>query len=183
MVLSLTNRKDANMFKEKRPTSVTVISWVWIALGVMMTLSATMALLGFLLVGNQTSQIDNLPLLFKYFPYFAAIQVVLAITGVVAGINFLKLKRWSRDVLEVLTWLLLIFIVGFSFYWSSQWLTMTSGVKENGFQLMGLITGMVVCVVYAIPLFFMLRALRSTRVRNAVSHEPNAVDSERPTPQ
>ena len=82
-----------------------------------MCFSALMALFAFFAIGEMSQahpQVgEQMPAIFKFFPLLVIIQIGVAITGLVSGINFLKLKTWSRTVLEILTWLLVLFIVGF----------------------------------------------------------------------
>ncbi len=59
----------------------------------------------------------------------AIIQIGVAIIGLVSGINFLKLKAWSRNAVEILTWVLLLFMVGFGIFWEYGWLSTTQRIK------------------------------------------------------
>jgi prepilin signal peptidase PulO-like enzyme (type II secretory pathway) len=119
------------MYQEKRPTCITVIGWAWIIIGGMMFFSAIMALFSSVMI-NQMSQsnpesLKNIPAIFRYIRFIAIGQIGIAILGLVSGINFLKFKMWARNVLEVLSWLLLLFIVGFMIYWEYNWISMASG--------------------------------------------------------
>lgn len=80
---------------------VAVIGWLWIIGG-----SAWGALSGFgmLCVACQ----HDLPLLASCLPWFVG-----SVVAVVSGINFLKHRPWSRTALEVLSWCLLAWFVGF----------------------------------------------------------------------
>ncbi|MGD9367715.1 MAG: hypothetical protein PVH87_18590 [Desulfobacteraceae bacterium] len=168
------------MFQEKRPTCITVIGWVWIILGGLMFFSAIMALFGSVMIG-QMSQSDpealrNMPTIFKFFPLIAIGQIGVAIIGFVSGINFLKLKIWARNILESLTWLLLIFVVGFMIFWVYNWISMTSGHGPRGFDIMGTAMGVVITGIYGVPLGIMVKYLRGDKVKNAMTGfaEPGA---------
>jgi hypothetical protein len=168
------------MFQEKRPTCVTVIGWAWVILGGLMFFSSIMALFSFQMM-SQMSQSDkeflqNMPTVFKYFPLIAISQIGIAVLGFISGLKFLKLVSWSRSVLEVLTWLLLLFIVGFGILMEFNWISVTSDHGPRGFDFMG--AGMVFVIIgsYSVPLGIMIKYSRGEKVRNAIAMiaEPNA---------
>ncbi len=168
------------MYQEKRPTCITVIGWVWIILGGLMFLSAIMGLFSSIMI-SQMSQSDpeafkQTPLFFKFFPLIAIGQMGVAFLGFVSGINFLRLKIWARTVLEVLTWILTLFIFGFMIFWIFNWISMSPGGAPKGFSIMGAVMGVVFTGVYGVPLLIMLKYLRGTKVKKALfgSAEPSA---------
>jgi hypothetical protein len=98
----------------------------------------------------------------------AVAQIAVAAVGFVSGINFLRLKAWSRISLEILTWLLLAFVVGFGIYWEYSWLSMTSQAGSRGAGLVGAIMGPLVMGMYGVALVIMLKYLRGDRVKEAL---------------
>ncbi len=168
------------MFEEKRPTCVTVIGWAWIVIGGLTSLSAIMALFASLVIG-QMSQAhleaqESIPGIFRFFPLLAIVQIGVAVLWLVAGINFLKLKPWSRSILEASSWLLLLFVIGFGIFWLFGWVSMASGHGPRGFDVMGAVMGVVITGIYAVPLGIMVKYLRGHKVRTAMigSAEPSA---------
>jgi len=138
-----------------------------------MFFSAIMALFSSLMIsqmshGNSEMQ-QNMPVIFKYFPLLAVIQMGVAMAGLVAGINFLKLRAWSRNALEILTWVLLLFLVGFGIYWEFGWFSMTSGHGPRGFNVMGAVMGVVIIGIYGVPLGIMVKYLRGDKIKNAIA--------------
>ena len=168
------------MYQEKRPTCITVIGWAWIILGGLMFFSAIMALFSSVMIRQRSQSepeaLKNMPAIFKFFPFIAIGQIGVALLGFISGINFLKLKIWARNVLEVLTWLLLLFIVGFMIFWVFSWILMTSGHGPQGFGIMGAIMGIVITGIYGIPLGIMVKYLRGNKVKDAITEatEPAA---------
>jgi hypothetical protein len=163
------------MYQEKRPTCVTVIGWVWIIQGAFMCFSAVMALFASVMMISQIPatipndpENQNLPAIFRFFPLLAIVQIGAALFGIISGVNFLKLKPWSRNALEILTWLVLVFVVGFMLFWVGSWLPMTSNNAPIGFSMMGAIMGVVISGFYGIPLGIMLKFLRSNKVKTAL---------------
>ena len=169
------------MYQEKRPTCVTVIGWAWIILGGLMFLSSIMALFGSISINQSLREdaeaFEKIPAIFKYFSFIAAGQMGVALLGFIAGLNFLKLKMWARNVLEVLTWLLLIFILGFMVFWEVNWISLTSKHGPQGFDIMGAVMGIVITGIYGVPLGITVKYLRGDKVYNAIVEAAEPVSS------
>lgn len=160
------------MYQEKRPNCITVIGWAWIIIGCLMCLSAVMALFSSVMIGqmshaNPEAQ-RNMPAIFRYFPLLAIFQICFASVGLISGISFLKLKSWSRNVLEILSWVLILFIAGFGIFWVINWVSATSGHGSQGFGIMGTIMGVIIIGIYGVPLGIMVKYLRGDKVKNAI---------------
>ena len=160
------------MYQEKRPTCVTVIGWAWIIIGGLMFFSAIMALLSSVMISHMSQANSefqqNMPAIFRFFPLLAIIQIGVATIGLVSGINFLKLKAWSRNALEVLTWILIVIMAGFGIFWEYGWLSMPTGHSPKGFDIMGAVMGVVIIGIYGVPLGIMIKYLRGDKVKNAI---------------
>ncbi len=156
------------MYLEKRPTFVTVIGWAWIIIGSLMCLSATMAFFIPFIVVDTAQGGSGIPLILKILPILAIVQISVAVLGIVSGANFLKLKSWSRNVLEVLTWLLLIFIIGFGIFWIYNWFSVISGPNQRGLNLIPIFMSIAIIGIYGFPLGIMLKYLRGKEVHNAI---------------
>ncbi|MEW6670273.1 MAG: hypothetical protein AB1427_01135 [Thermodesulfobacteriota bacterium] len=161
------------MYWEKRPTCITVIGWVWIVIGGLMCFSAVMALYSHVTIGpmaqGDPEAVQHVSVVIRYFPAFAIVQIAAATVGIISGIYFLKLKRWSRQVLEILTWLLLLFFVGFGIYWVFSWIWLTQDHGPRSFGIMGAVAGVVITGIYSVSLGIMLKYLRGDKVRNAIA--------------
>ena len=117
---------------------------------------------------NQEGQ-QNMPTVFRYFPLIAITQMGIAVLGFISGIKFLKLVPWTRSVLESLTWILLLFIVGFGIFMEFNWISVTSDHGPRGFDFMGVIMVFVIIAIYSVPLGIMIKYLRGEKVRNALA--------------
>jgi len=139
------------MSEKKRPTCVTVIGWVWVALGAFMCFSAVMGLFASLMIhqmANADPKINaEMPTFVRLFPLLAVTQVGVAILAIASGINFLNLKLWARGVLEGLTWFFLLFVVGFSIFWVVTWCLMSSRYGPPGFAIFGAVMG-IACLAF-----------------------------------
>jgi len=160
------------MYQKNRPTCITVIGWVWIILGGILCFSAIMALFGSIMIGNMP-QTDpdasqKIPAIFKYLHVFAIGQIGIAILGLISGINFLKLKSWSRSVLEILTWILLLFIAAFGGFFVYQRMPISSSQSSFGFGIMEIVIMIAIFGFYGVPLIIMVKYLRGDKVNAAM---------------
>lgn len=158
------------MYQEKRPTCVTVIGWAWVVIGGLMVLSPIMAIVNLAAFGALQRSGPDTPLMLRVLPFLMVIQIAVGTLGLAAGVNFLKLKPWSRPVLEVLTWLLLLYVIGFTVFSIFHWISLAEG--PDAFALAGAITGIVAGGgIYGVPLGIMLKYLRGPKVKEAL-HAP-----------
>jgi len=156
------------MYQEKRPTCVTVIGWAWIIIGGLMLFGSVMALIGSSMMTQLAQSDEPAPFFIKIFPSIAIIEMGFGILGIVSGIHFLKLKASARSALELLTWLLLILILGFMVFWFFNWLTFPSQNSPPGFRIMGIVMGVINTAIFAVPLIIMLKYLRGRKVKDAI---------------
>jgi len=143
------------VFVEKRPTAVSVIGWAWIVIGGLAALSA----------------LSNLQLMFVmrdqdgFFTRWAAglaFQSLLGGVGLYAGIRFLRLDARARRVLEYLTWILVVATVA----WVVGAFIFIIPALEDMLALAPIIAA--AAAMYGVPLYFMLKGLRSQRVKDAM---------------
>jgi len=169
----------------KRPMSVTVIGWIWIGLGTLMLLGSMMALAMFLVLvrphfesGGAESRLDKLPWFGRFFlrkvELFAAVQAGLAIFVMVSGRFFLKLRSWARTSLEAVSWLGLVYVVGFGIFFGITFIrTFASGEVQGGppFVFIAIVVPIMLVVtvgVYAVPLGVIIWFLRGETIRGAM---------------
>jgi hypothetical protein len=157
-------RQEEELSSNKRPRRVTVIGRIWVILGFLMLLSAVPNL--FPIKG-----IDPRAVMIRLLPLLAAVNIIAGIVGIYSGINFLKLKAWSRIVLEALTWWLLISNVAFWFVWNfkHELVSLGSQTYIRRFSAEEAIMSLVITVFYGVLLGIMLKFLRSRIVRAALT--------------
>ena len=171
----------------QRPTSVTVIGWVFIGVGILSTLAGGFGLIVSLLVPFRPPAteltVDASPtfrvmeFVLRFYSAIAVVQLCVAVLTIVAGAAFLRLKTWARTALEVLTWLGLMYSVCFGVFWlwslASMLRTAAPGTGNGlGYVMFGF--GLVTIFGFLIPLIIILRTLRGQTVRNAVLGDPGA---------
>jgi hypothetical protein len=176
-----------NAVQKKRPTSVTVITWIFIAGAILMILSGGMGFAAFSFMKQTTGGIPPVPedipgqlgvmqFVFQHFELIAMVQVALAIFIIIASIQFLRLRRWGRTALEVIAWLGLVYVVGFGIFWVASWIGITSSIPltegTSGpppmFGIFGAIMGSVVALIWAVPLVVIIIFLRGKTIRGAL---------------
>lgn len=161
-------------FIEKRPTSISIIGWLWIILGTWMLFSGMVGFLAFQFQSKAEGYQRVLQgpgmaaMMFRHFTAIASVQACVAIVGIVAGIQFLRLRAWARTVIEIMSWLGLIFVMGLgitilTILWTQRNPNDTVGIA------IGLAIGANIFVVFGAVLLWMIRYLRSPEVRSAVS--------------
>lgn len=147
------------MNEQKRPTSITVIGWVWQVIGALMCFSAIIAL--GLTGGVEQSGSGGLLLVLL-------VQLGFGIVGGISGMMFLRLKAWARRILTGLTSVLFLFAVGSMIIWFVMWGLMIVRSGPTGFHILGGIMGLAIAGVYILPLWLMLKHLRCAEVKNAM---------------
>ncbi len=115
--------------------------------------------------------------MFRYFTLLVLVQLAVAVVAVVAGIQFLKLRSWARTVLEVISWLSVIYVIGFGVFWLFMWSTISGQLPQEGapfdsrtFEIFGLVMGAFVTLVFAVSLGITIKYLRGKVVRGAIQH-------------
>jgi len=172
----------------KRPTSVTVIGWIWLVMGVLMLLSSMMALFMFLAVLRPHLQEMPLPAEEGGLPWAAdlflrnagilfGLQATLAVYVVIAARCFLRLRSWARTSLEVISWFGLAWIVGFSIFFCVTFIgTFASGEVQGAPPFVFIAIGvpvmvLVIAAMQGVPLAVIIRFLRGETIRRAVRGE------------
>lgn len=163
----------------KRPTAVAVIGWAWIVLG---GLACVGVVWGGLMFGMVTSIAREDPPpdeMAWFFPLVGAVLVAeagIGILGIVAGAHFLKMRAWARTCLEVLSWLMVIGMAAYTVFFIVMFWYMESRAtaqfdEPKALSLMRYAMPVMACVMmgaFATPFVFMIRGLRSAKVRAAI---------------
>jgi len=126
---------------------------------------------------NAPAQFRLMAVVFEYFGIIAMLQVAFGVFVIFAGVQFLKLQAWARTALETVSWLGLLYIVGFGIFWLISWTSMTTmagpgnvqGRAPAALQVIGTVMGIVVLSVFAVPTIIVIKVLRGKPIREAVS--------------
>ena len=168
-----------SQIKLTRPISITVISWFWIIVGIIMAVSALMGLLAFFSVhqmpGDKLStlpgsrQFSFFQFLLDHFIALTFLQLSISIFSIIAAINFLRLRSWARTVIEILSWICLSFVFCFGFFWFFEWGMKVQGAVPHKLNVIGLFMNVLFIAFYSIPLIVIIWHIRSDKIRTAVS--------------
>ena len=183
-------KKGENMdnMQKKQPTSITVIGWSFILSAALMIFSGVMGLAIANFMKQTTGEIpgmsQELPAtlrimdsFFQNFQFIALLQIAVSIFVLIAGIQFLKLRKWARNGLEVISWVGLILTVAFGIIWVISWVSMSSkipiqesaSVQPPMFGVFGAVMGGVVTLFWAAPIIVIIYFLRGKVIKGAVS--------------
>ncbi len=156
------------MATERRPKCISVIGWAWIIIGGMMIVSSVAAIVAFNTMTIPESRLNDSWVL-RMIPVFIVLQVMFAASGLYSGVHFLRLKPWSRQVLEVQSWVLLMLLIAFAVYWQVDWQSTVPSHVQGNRQISGAIMGGVMMLLYIVPLGIMIKTLRGDVVRVALA--------------
>lgn len=166
--------------KSTRPKSITVISWFWIIIGIIMTFSALMGLIAFYSVKQvpqdgfstllDSSQFSLFQFVLDHFIPATLLQLCISVFSIIAGINFLRLRAWARTLVVILSWVCLSFVVCFGSFWIFEWIMKLQEAAPHKLGVIGLIMNVLFIALYSIPLIVIVRSVRSNKVRMAVSN-------------
>ena len=160
-----------------RPTSVTVIAWVWICLGILAALGGAFHLSFPAIAHEMASQgaaegVREFNIVWLAVP-LGLIELGVSGLGIVSGAYFLKLRGWARTCLEVLSWTALIFTACFGVGSVALFLTKVLG-NQHGFHvgttfaIFWCAFALVFSAAFAVPFGVMIKALRGKTVRDAL---------------
>lgn len=151
----------------QKPYSVITISWVFIILGGISTLNSFM--LGILIqnVPIPTEHLKEAPLLhrilFGNYEVFIALVFIFSTLATASGIYYLQMKKWARNIIEVLTWIMAVYLVSFTILFISSVISIDVPNPETKiyFAVMASVSGL----VYGVPLFLILKSVRSEEIK------------------
>lgn len=173
------SRTDLQSRFRKRPGLVLAIGWGFIVLAIFMILSGLSGLPSAAFMEEVVSNFSetdtgykNFPALFKVFLFsmkhitiLSLLFILIALFVLGAGVFFLKMKPWARTVLEVFSWVALVFIIGTGLLWAAAWM----GGQDSSapFSMFGVTIGFVIMLLYAAVPVTALVLLRYKSVREA----------------
>lgn len=168
-----------------RPLSVTVVGTLFLAIAIVMVLSSLWGLLTFELFSPTGEEIPHLSedapwgatfvfTIAEHYDVVFFLQLIFAIFVLIVSIQFLNLRAWARTVLEIMCWIFLgIGIVSVVIMWSSVLLMPSYDQGYHDYtrwvmpSFLG-IFGVILLVMYIVPLVVFIYVLRTKAVREAV---------------
>lgn len=164
---------------------MTIIGGLFILIGSLMFVSGTLDLVAFEKLGsvkmvNATPAIRETPAAFRAvlelyqqnFMLVTLAQVVVSLFMVFSGVFFLKLHGWARTVLEVLSWIGLVYVLAVEVFYITTWMGFVAGPVVDGiskgavsFMLLGVVLG---TALWGILLAAIVKYLRGKVVKDTL---------------
>ena len=141
----------------KANTTVTVVGVIYLGLGLLASLSATMSFVAYRVVGVN---FDAFPVRSELFDFFwkhyqdlALAQIVLGIVVTISAFMFLRRKRWARVVLQAFAGLNILWALVFTPYWIKlvhDFVSLAPGhvgatAIRTVFTVMGILVALIYC--------------------------------------
>ena len=160
------------MSLEDRPTSVFVMGWLWMVLGGFLSVfSGLILFLSLFLTDQVVRQEDSA--YFNVFCVLALVQCCIGLLALVSGSFFLKGKTWSLIVLEILTWLFIVYVLGVTGF---MFFALKADLVPSPPAIKIMI--LVGSAMFLIPLGIMLTYLRRSSVRTYFGRSTNGNSKE-----
>lgn len=164
------------------PTGIKVIAWSWIVSAALLGLSAVLGGMADSMLGGLPASGEGVPPALSAMAASGgdsliteALQLAIAVAALWSGIALLRLKSWARRATELLSWLGLVWTIGFGVFFVSIWNSIAGEIaQESGLPLeqgmlqnAGVVTGVVLTIALAVPMILMIRYLRGAKARAA----------------
>jgi uncharacterized membrane protein YhaH (DUF805 family) len=155
---------------EKKYETIRKLGLTFKIIAAFMLLSAMLGLVMYFvkidLSGNNHSndvfeQSVLLAFVFDHFTVLALLQILIAIGIFYSSVQFIKLRLWARNVLEIFTWFFMGFILCFSVF-----MITFSSVSSTLFKSMTAVS----MGCWAIPVLLLIWLLRKQEVKDAFRH-------------
>ncbi|MEE9615067.1 MAG: hypothetical protein V3W31_09015 [Thermodesulfobacteriota bacterium] len=182
--------EGAELKPHERPTSVTVIAWIFIVVSVLAIIFGGLGLLLFALVGQMGVEggqaataagehvsvhvlgpFKDLTPIFRTLAVIQIVQIGVGLFVMLSAVYLLKLKAWARTVLEVVSWLGLL-KVGLSAAILYQLRDALPELKVEGLPIdvvsISLVGNFTIMLIMAASLVVIIALLRGKKVREAV---------------
>jgi hypothetical protein len=160
-------------------TLIKTISWLWLLTGIIIGLIGIwIGSLYFLFAGYKTGfealraeneVLDNVLKVIDALPLIATITILLSFACVIAGLNLPKFKKWSLPLIEILSYFIVCAFSALLILWFKIWLFSFQNTPNYAgssvWEIIGLITGTIVCLFFVVVFIFILKNIRNKTFR------------------
>lgn len=170
-----------------RPTSITVIAWIWIALGVLMFLGGVfhVLMLGVIQASDslESASAGDAQFLLWLFVPLSVLEFVVCAVAIISGAYLMRLRRWARTCLEIMSWIACFFFAGSGAVSAVLWVLRSGTMKEEAaifpstlFTILGAAFSVVFGVAMAVPFAVIIKFLRGRTIGDALRRAGGGVD-------
>ncbi len=155
------------------PQAVQVLGWIVIAASAILFLFSLKELYGYITMPPpEPDPIDpeNVPGGFKIFlmnGLTPSLGVLFGVASALCAAQFLQLRSWSRKALEWLSWGALGFSIIYEAIGLVGWVRRSSSAATFGYYFVGVITSMLMMLLWVAPLLALLWFLRNELITSA----------------
>jgi len=156
------------------PVSVTVIGWLAIIVAVLLLLAGGRGLFAYSALNPppidpySTEQPVTAAALFLKHGLQPVLQLSFSIFLLVAAPQFLQLRRWARNALEVACWLGMVGILADQVVELVGWISRGSD-QAGSYYTVGVVSAILTLVIWLVPVAVVVYFLRGKVIRKAVS--------------
>lgn len=165
------------------PKGISLISWVWVMVGIMMSIGGVMAIFQTPVIDfsvfTKALAIDKVPgsdwlyFVVNNFYIFMVLQAAVGVLAIYSGVKLLELRAWARSVIEGLTWVSMIYVLALGSFTYATWIDFDTAVGADNID-MNLLKNLVIGAIIFLSLlstfafFLMIRYLHSDIVKYSI---------------
>jgi hypothetical protein len=171
-----------------RPTSITVIAWIWIALGVLMFFGGVfhVVMLGVIQASDslESANAGDAQFLLWLFVPLSVLEFVGSVVAIISGAYLMRLRRWARTCLEIMSWIACFFFAGGGAVSAVLWVLGSGAMREEAaivpstlFTVLGAAFSVVFGAAMAVPFAVIIKFLRGRTIGDALRRAGGGADA------
>lgn len=151
------------------------VSWLWILTGVIFGLIGVWTGSMYFMISGyknvftamraENEVLDTVLSAISALPYVASLIIILAVLCAVCGFNFSKYRKWSLALSEILSYIIIVSFAGLLVLWIRVWLFSFQIAADKGWEIVGLITGSIVCLFFIVIYIYVLKNIKNKTFR------------------
>lgn len=173
----------------EKPNSINVIGWIFILFSILVIFCSFSGLIFLKIFTYQIARGVIEPVIVDFFRFmgpisgifenfgiFAVIQILVFAYVIFVAVQFMRLKKWARDILEVISWLGILLSIVFGIMISITWDDVIRGISgvqgipvaTAFFDFLGMTIAISSVILHVVPLGIIIWFLRKEKVRRAL---------------
>jgi len=149
--------------EEKRPVSISVVSWIFIIQSGLDILLLSVALILVPMLKLMGLQVEVVFLFQNVGFLLGWAMLILSIFVFIAAVRLLKLRAWARTVLETACWLFLVYIAGWDIFMIFSFVSTPATHRD-----MLITTIIAASIISVVPVALIIKILRSKKFKEVI---------------